>query len=238
MIAVIPARSGSKGVKNKNIRLVGDKHLLAYSIIAARMIPEVERVIVSTDSKEYADISKNYGAEVPFLRPSIISSDKSTDFEVFKHAIDWLKENEKKIPELLIHFRPTTPLREPKILKDAIKFFKKNINIASSLRSGHLAPESPFKWFMKDENNFFKPLKGTLTPQSVNLPRQTFPNVYIPNGYIDIIKSSTVIEDNTLHGSKMLVFETPFSAEVDTEDDFKFLKYYLEQNRSIYNNLY
>jgi N-acylneuraminate cytidylyltransferase len=232
MIAIIPARSGSKGVPGKNIKLLGGIPLFAFSIIAAKMMPSVSRVIVSTDSEEYAQIAIEYGAEVPFLRPNEISGDKSTDFDLFLHALNWFKENENLIPEYILHLRPTTPLRNPQIMEDAVKLFFENKNLASSLRSGHSAPESPYKWFLKDENNYFKGLRDDLTPEKVNLPRQSFPSVYIPDGYIDILKSSVILDSGTLHGDKMLVFESPFCVEVDTKDDFEFLEFQIEKEGS------
>ena len=232
MIAIIPARSGSKGVPGKNIKLLGGIPLFAFSIIAAKMMPSVDRVIVSTDSEEYAQIAKDYGAEVPFLRPNEISGDKSTDFDLFLHALNWFKENENLIPEYILHLRPTTPLRNPQIMEEAVKLFLENKNLASSLRSGHPAPESPYKWFLKDENNYFKGLRDDLTPEKVNLPRQSFPSVYIPDGYIDILKSSVILDSGTLHGDKMLVFESPFCVEVDTKDDFEYLEFQIEKEGS------
>ena len=232
MIAIIPARSGSKGVPGKNIKLLGGIPLFAFSIIAAKMMPSVSRVIVSTDSEEYAQIAKRYGAEVPFLRPNEISGDKSTDFDLFLHALNWFKENENLIPEYILHLRPTTPLRNPQIMEEAVKLFFENINLASSLRSGHSAPESPYKWFLKDENNYFKGLRDDLTPEKVNLPRQSFPSVYIPDGYIDILKSSVILDSGTLHGDKMLVFESPFCVEVDTKDDFEYLEFQIQKEGS------
>jgi len=232
MIAIIPARSGSKGVPGKNIKLLGEIPLFAFSIIAAKMMPSVSRVIVSTDSEEYAEIAKEYGAEVPFLRPNEISGDKSTDFDLFLHALNWFKENENLIPEFILHLRPTTPLRNPKIMEDAIKLFNENKNIATSLRSGHSAPESPYKWFLKDDNNYFMGLRDDLTPEKVNLPRQSFPSVYIPDGYIDILKSSVILSTGTLHGDKMLVFESPFCVEVDTKDDFEYLEFQIKKEGS------
>jgi len=232
MIAIIPARSGSKGVPRKNIKLLGELPLFAYSIIAAKMMPSVSRVIVSTDSEEYAEIAKKYGAEVPFLRPNEISGDKSTDFDLFLHALNWFKENENLIPEYILHLRPTTPLRNPQIMEEAVKLFNENKNLASSLRSGHSAPESPYKWFLKDENNYFKGLREDLTPEKVNLPRQSFPLVYIPDGYIDILKSSVILSTGTLHGDKMLVFESPFCVEVDTKDDFEYLEFQIQKEGS------
>ena len=232
MIAIIPARSGSKGVPGKNIKLLGGIPLFAFSIIAAKMMPSVSRVIVSTDSEEYAQIAKDYGAEVPFLRPNEISGDKSTDFDLFLHALNWFKENENLTPEYLLHLRPTTPLRNPKIMEDAVKLFIENKNLASSLRSGHSAPESPYKWFLKDDNNYFKGLRDDLTPEKVNLPRQSFPSVYIPDGYIDILKSSVILTTGTLHGDKMLVFESPYCVEVDTKDDFEYLEFQIKKEGS------
>jgi len=232
LIAIIPARSGSKGVPGKNIKLLGGVPLFVFSIIAAKMMPSVSRVIVSTDSDEYGEIAKSYGAEVPFLRPIDISGDKSTDYELFLHALNWFKENENILPEFLLHLRPTTPLRDPVIMEEGVKLFLENVERATSLRSGHIAPESPYKWFLKDENNYFKGLRDDLTPEKVNLPRQSFPQVYIPDGYIDILKSYVILNTGTLHGDKMLVFESPFCVEVDTNNDFEYLEFQIEKEGS------
>lgn len=230
-IAIIPARSGSKGVPDKNIQNLREFPLLAYSIAAAKMVPEVKRIIVSTDSEHYAEIARRYGAETPFLRPAEISGDKSSDLEVFQHAIKWFSLNEEKIPEYILHLRPTTPLRDPKIISQALDVFLKSKE-ATSLRSGYLAPESPFKWFLKDENGFFKGLRDDFDSEKVNLPRQSFPEVYIPDGYIDIVKSSCILERHQLHGNKMLIFESPRCYEIDTVEDFEFLSYQLQKDGS------
>lgn len=231
IVAIIPARSGSKGVPGKNIKLLGGHPLIAFSIAAAKMTPGIDRVIVSTDSAEYAAIAKKYGAETPFLRPADISDDKSTDIDLFIHSLNWFIENEKKVPEFLMHLRPTTPLRDPNIMQKAIELFH-NKQEASSLRSGHLAPESPFKWFLKDELGYFKGLRDDLTPEKVNLPRQSFPAVYMPDGYVDIIRSSCILNEGSLHGNNMLVFESPYCVEVDTKDDFDYLEFQLEKEGS------
>lgn len=238
IVAIIPARSGSKGVPGKNIKPLGGLPLFAFSIIAAKMMPSVSRVIVSTDSIEYSEIAKEYGAEVPFLRPIEISGDKSTDYDLFLHALNWFKDNENFNPSYLLHLRPTTPLRDPQIMEDAVKLFYENKNIATSLRSGHSAPESPYKWFLKDDRNYFKGLRDDLTPEKVNLPRQSFPQVYIPDGYIDILKSSVILENKTLHGDKMLVFESPFCVEVDTNDDFEYLEFQIKKEGSSLKNFH
>ena len=237
-IALIPARSGSKGVKDKNIKILEGFPLLAYSIAAAKMTQGIDRVIVTTDSKKYADIAKKYGAETPFLRPKLISKNKSSDLEFFEHCIEWLIVNENYVPDNIIHLRPTTPIRDPELVSEAINILSLNKN-ATSLRSGHKAPESPFKWFLKDENNFFKGLKEGLTPDMVNMPRQGFPDVFIPDGYVDIIKPNVIKETGTLHGQNMLIFESPRSFEIDEKEDFDYINFLLKKQKdhSIINYL-
>ena len=232
LVAIIPARSGSKGVPGKNINLLGGIPLFAFSIIAAKMMKGVDRIVVSTDSEEYARIANSYGAETPFLRPNDISGDKATDFELFEHALEWFDLNENFHPDFIVHLRPTTPLRDPSIMNNALDLFMDKKGEASSLRSGHAAPESPYKWFLKDENDYFKGLRDDLTPEKINLPRQSFPPVYVPDGYIDILKSAVIINENTLHGDKMLVFESPHCVEVDTIEDFKYLEYQIKNEGS------
>ena len=224
-IAIIPARSGSKGVPDKNIKLLGRYPLIAYSIAAAKLAG-IPRVIVSTDSEQYAEFAKRYGAEVPFLRPVELSEDNSTDYELMLHAMTWLSREEGEIAEFWVHLRPTTPLRVPKILKDAMICIQVHQE-AHSLRSAHQAPESPFKWFLRDQLGFFKGLRDDLTPEKVNLPRQSFPTMYVPDGYVDIVRSSWVLAKSNLHGDKMFVFESPVCTEVDTLSDFEFLEYQL-----------
>ncbi len=230
VLAIIPARSGSKGVPGKNITLLGGHPLIAFSIAAAKLAG-IERVLVSTDSEEYASVAMRYKAEIPFMRPAEISSDQSTDFEFMRHAMDWMVEKENSAPEYWLHLRPTTPLRDPQILKDALELIQQHPE-ASSLRSGHEAPESPFKWFLKDDEGFFKGLREDLTPEKVNLPRQTFPKMYNPDGYVDIVRSSHVLHNTTLHGEKMLVFESPQCGEIDKQEDFEYLEYQIRKHGS------
>ena len=113
IIAIIPARSGSKSVKDKNIALLSGYPLIAYSIVAAKKSELIDRIIISTDSEEYQKIALQYGAEVPFLRPTEYSTDTSTDRDFLIHAMNWLEENERQAPEYWVHLRPTTPLRDP-----------------------------------------------------------------------------------------------------------------------------
>ena len=230
VIAIVPARSGSKGVPNKNIKQLCGHPLLAWSIAAAKL-SGIERVIVSTDSEDYANIAIKYGGEVPFLRSKDISSDSSTCFEFMRHAMDWCEENDSDLPEYWVHLRPTTPLRDPNLIQKAIRIIKESDSL-DSLRSAHEVPESPFKWFLKDDNNMFEGLREDLSPEKVNEPRQNFPKVFNPNGHIDIVKASHVLNSSNLHGDKMFVFVTPNTSEIDTSDDFEYIEYQIDKEGS------
>lgn len=228
-VAIIPARGGSKGVPKKNIKLLGGYPLIAYSIIASKLSSKIERTIVSTDSQEIADIAVSYGAEVPFLRPSEIAQDNSTDLQLFQHAINWFKESESVVSDLLVHLRPTTPLRIPSEIDRAITHIEEHPD-ASSLRSAHELPEPPQKMFQINEKGFFEGFfPDDPRPGYYNLPRQLFPKAYHPNGYVDIIKTNIVQKTKFLYGSDIAAFVTPFVVEVDKAEDFQYLEYQLNR---------
>lgn len=213
MIAIIPARSGSKGIKDKNITDVCGFPLIAYSIMAARMCEGINRIIVSTDSEVYANIARKYGAEIPFLRPKEISGAKAQDIEYLDHALQYLGETEGEIPEYLVLLRPTTPIRDIKLLQQALAVIKKN-ETASALVSVHCANECPYKWMKISKNGYLEsPFQG-MRPDDVNLPRQSFEKVFIPDGYIDVLKSETILQEHCVYGDKAL----PFLVEQDVID--------------------
>ena len=226
--AIIPARSGSKSIKDKNLSLLGDYPLLAYSIAAAKLTPGIQRVIVSTDSFHYAKLAKKYGAEIPFLRPKELSMDNSTDYDFMSHAISWFDQYSDQTPKYWVHLRPTTPLRDPSIITDALSVFQSRDD-ATSLRSGHLSPESPFKWLRKNKDGFLTSIIGDDTNlDKYNGPRQSFPDVLIPNGYVDILKSSLIRDKKLLHGDKVLAFETAFCNELDAIEELELLHFQLQ----------
>jgi CMP-N,N'-diacetyllegionaminic acid synthase len=232
-LAIIPARGGSKGVPRKNACLLGGYPLIAYSIAVAAMSEQIERVLVSTDSEEIAAIARYYGAEVPFLRPSQHSQDNSTDRGFLLHAMHWFIDNNENLPEYWVHLRPTTPFRDPVIVGQAIMQIM-NHSDSTSLRSGHVAPESPFKWFLRDDNGYFKGIRNDEpAAEYYNLPRQAFPDVYIPDGYVDILKASFVLNSESLHGERMLGFVSPVCHELDTGNDLALLEFQLQKEGSL-----
>lgn len=237
IIAVIPARSGSKGVPDKNIKMLVGKPLIAYSISAAIKSKLIDRVIVSTDSDEYASISKDYGAEVPFIRPNEYSGDDSTDYDFVKHLLDWLAKNGGNTPDYIIHLRPTTPLRDPSILDSAIEKFMNN-GEATSLRSAHEMSETAYKQF-ELEGKYFKTIcTGSFDLDDANNSRQSFPKTYSPNGYVDILRTSHILENHLLHGNRVMGYVTDFAIEVDTIDDFEFLEWRINKSDEIIKKLF
>lgn len=231
IIAIIPARSGSKGVPDKNIKLLGGFPLIQWSIEACKKSKLIERVIVSTDSIEYKNLSESLGADAPFLRPEEISKDSSTDLEFVQHTLDWLDTHRSK-PDFLVHIRPTTPLRDPKVIDSAINQFISQPSY-TALRSVHEMSETSYKNFEISKN-------GTLVTvfdhksdlDASNLGRQFFPKTFIPNGYVDVLRTSFISEKNLLHGNKVMPFITKEICEIDSEEDFNFLKYQISVDSS------
>ena len=196
---IIPARGGSKGIPKKNIVLVNKIPLIAYSIFIARKSKKINNIYVSTDSEEIAKVAEFFGAKIPFLRPKHLASDDSSDKEVFVHFFKEAKKLNISITKEIVHLRPTTPGRDIKIVDKAIENYF-STKKCTSLRSAHESNLTPHKWFnLKDGN--FEPLIGNSSNKEVtNMPRQYFPKVYIPNGYIDIVKYSTFEHDGKFHG--------------------------------------
>ena len=228
IIALIPARGGSKGIKNKNIIKLKGKHLIYYSIKIAKKVKLINKIFVSTDSIKIKKISEKYGAIVPFKRPKKFAKDKSTDLEVFKHFYNWYKKNYKKKIDLIIHLRPTTPFRKTETLIKAIKIIKKNKSF-SSLRSFSKSNFSPFKTWIKDKD-LAKPLFNySIKGREVHsLGRQFLPNTYKHLGYVDIIKPELTLKFNSMIGKKVYFFEIDEKTEkfidLDTKEDLRKLK--------------
>ena len=237
IVAVIPARSGSKGVPHKNIRPLAGKPLLAYSIQAAKKSSLINRVILSTDSMKYANLAKEYGAEAPFLRPTELSGDKSTDYDWVKHLLNWLVENEGNAPEYLVHLRPTNPLRDPEIIDSAIEKFMNNSE-ATALRSAHEMPETAYKMCEIDGGYIKSICDGSFDHDNANKPRQLFPTTFTPNGYVDVMRTSYINENKLLHGNRVMAFITSIAYDVDTLDDFELLEYMVEKDNTIFQSLF
>ena len=236
-IAIIPARSGSKEVPDKNIRIVCGHSLIAYSIQAGLLAKNIDRVIVSTDSESYATIAKQCGAEVPFLRPAEISTDFSTDYEFVKHFLDWLKVSEEKIPEYIVHLRPSTPLRDPAVVAAAVEVFHKDKE-ATALRSVHEMSESAYKCFCIKSGRLVDLASGSSDLEEANNARQSFPKTYHGNGYVDVLRSEFVLTQGRIHGDRILAYVTDVIHEVDSETDFDYIPYQIYRDQTLVGRLF
>ncbi len=205
VLALIPARAGSKGVPGKNILKVGGRPLITYSIDHALASKYITRTIVSTDGEDIAQVARDAGAEVPFMRPAAFAGDQSPDIDVFRHALEFLSKSEGVLPDIIVHLRPTGPIRRVEIIDQAIEMVLADDD-ADSLRSVSLATESPFKMWLMD-GKYMKPLM-TLPdrPEAHSTARQYLPKAYWQNGYLDITRPKTVLEKNSMVGDTPLCF--------------------------------
>jgi len=222
LTAIIPARGGSKGVPRKNTKLLHDHPLISYSIMACKMSVMIDKVVVSTEDDEIAQIAESYGAEI-LERPVEYAQDNSTDWQVIDHFFQSYSVDD------VVYLRPTTPLRNPDNIDDCIEFYLENRNRMSGLRSMHELPESPYKVFKLTEDGycvgFFEDFNGI--KDYSNLPRQNFPKAYQPNGYIDIAKRETVESGTSSFATTILPYISEFVTEVDTEYEFDLLTHQL-----------
>lgn len=223
ILAIIPARGGSKGLPGKNLRPLLNHPLISYSILAAQKSPSINRVIVSTDDEEIANIALKYGAEVPVMRPSKYADDHSTDFEVINHMICWLNNNENYQPEIVAFLRPTSPLRNVKHIEESIT--KISLSDCDSLRIVTDAPLTPYKmWTINDFNLPMIPmLNDSNINEPFNQPRQILPIKYWQIGYLDLIKIETLKIKKSVSGMNILPFyvSQEYSVDIDNIEDFK-----------------
>lgn len=215
-IAIIPARGGSKGIPRKNIIELGGKPLLAYSIATALACPAIERTIVSTDDEEIAAVARQFGAEVPFLRPVELAQDDTVDYPVFLHALTWLSDNENYTPELVVHLRPTSPFRRDGLIAEALAKLNRHPE-ADCLRTINEAPVTPYKMWRKD-GAYMRPFAQLDGVESYNMPRQDLPEVYWHNGVLDVIRSRTILDQGSISGTRIIHLEMDDRDVVDIDN--------------------
>jgi len=228
VVCVIPARGGSKGVPRKNIKILGSKPLIAYTIEQALQSKYIDRIVVSTEDREIADISRQYGAEVPFMRPVVLAGDQVATIDVLLHAINWLEED-KYAFDIIVLLHTTTPLRAVKDIDSCIEMLlgTKADNIFSVTE----AHRNPYFNMVEINQNGKVQLskKGTFTS------RQSAPKVYDMNSSIyvwwkDLLKKETKI---FLENSQVYVMPKIRSIDIDDDIDFRIAEVVMaEQNRN------
>jgi CMP-N,N'-diacetyllegionaminic acid synthase len=204
VLALIPARGGSKSVPRKNLLPVAGKPLIAYSIAHALGCPAITRTIVSTDDDEIATVAQQFGAQVPFRRPAEWATDSATDLQVFRHALSFLQDLGYS-PELVVHFRPTGPVRHLHLIEQAIGLMLAHPE-ADSLRSVSLAEQTPYKMWRVEGSYLRQALELPGFPESHSMPRQRLPAIYWQNGYVDLVRPNTILKLDSMVGKVVLPF--------------------------------
>ncbi len=224
MLAIIPARGGSKGVKNKNIKLLQNKPLIAHTIIEAINSKKIDRIIVSTDSERIAEVSLKYGAEVPFLRPSNISLDSSPILENYKFALKYLEENGKDYKSF-VALQPTSPFRNTEDINEAVNIFINNNvdSVISFVKENH-----PIEWnrLVRKDKTFFEFMESPI------YNRQIYNDIFRFNGAVYVFKKSLIM-NNKMYSENSMAYIMPASRslDIDTEDDFLFAEFLMEKNQ-------
>jgi YrbI family 3-deoxy-D-manno-octulosonate 8-phosphate phosphatase len=223
VLVVIPARGGSKGLPRKNIRSFAGFPLIAYSIAAGLQAQSVTRTIVSTDDPEIAAVAREYGAEVPFLRPAEIAQDLTQDLPVFQHALRWLAEQEGYQPEVVVQLRPTSPIRPRPLVDEAVQLLLAHPEV-DSVRGIVPSGQNPHKMWKVDQNGQMRPLlavEGLAEPY--NAPRQALPATFWQTGHVDAIRPATILEKNSMSGTVILPvhIEPRYTVDIDSLFDLQ-----------------
>ncbi len=223
ILALIPARGGSKSIPRKNIKPLAGYPLLAYSITAAMQSRLVTRTVVSTDDDEIACTAQSYGAEAPFLRPAEFARDDTTDLPVFIHALHWLREKENYQPDIVVQLRPTSPLRPPGCVDQALQILIEHPE-ADSVRGVIPSGQNPYKMWRVDDQGHMTPLLSVPgLEEPYNAPRQALPLSYWQTGHIDAIRLSTILKKNSLSGDVILPLQLDprYAVDIDTLRDWQ-----------------
>lgn len=217
ILAVIPARGGSKGIPRKNIKDLAGKPLIAWTIETAKVSSVFDRIIVSTDDQEIAVIARQFGADVPFLRPQELSTDTATSIDVVLHLIQWLQENEHYSPDYLMLLQPTSPFRSSADITQVIQLMQTNQEADAIISV--TAVDHPVQWLRKMEAD------GKLLPLDetpLKLRRQDAQQIYQLNGSIYLIKTETFVKDKTFLPAKTFGYIMPEEKSIDIDTPWNF----------------
>jgi N-acylneuraminate cytidylyltransferase len=238
VLALIPARGGSKSIPRKNIRLFAGAPLIAFSVAAGLAAETVTRVLLSTDDEQIANIARHYGAEAPFLRPESISQDNTPDLPVFQHALSWLETNEDYHPDIVVQLRPTSPLRRVWHIDQAVYRLLERPE-ADAVRTVCIPFQNPFKMWQIGSDGLLKPLIQTSFDEPFNMPRQLLPEVYWQTGYVDATWTDTILTKNSMTGEAILPLVIPPSdwIDIDSPDDWRRAERLLESGEISFEDL-
>jgi len=224
ILGTICARAGSKGLKNKNIRELAGKPLIAYTIEYLSNWRDADRIVCSTDSEKIAEIAKKYGAEIPYIRPAELASDKTSKLQVLQHLVNFCEKQNKIKYDIIVDLDPTAPLRKKRYLEESFKKFIESD--AYNLYSVCKSKKNPYFNMVEVDKLGY----AHLCKQSDVVRRQDAPAVFEMNASIYIYKRDFLLNTNTLHSDKTIIYEMPdiASFDIDNEIDFLFIEFLLK----------
>lgn len=220
VLALIPARGGSKGIPRKNIKILAGKPLIAWTIEEAKKSKYIDRLILSSEDQEIIQVAKEFGCEVPFIRPAQLAKDETPSIDVIINAVEWIEINQNQKFDILILLQPTSPLRNSNQIDAAIDDFVSDPRNKCLVSVKEVA-ESPFWMKIIDDDNF---LRNFILPKNNYKRRQDLPNIYILNGAIYIMRTADFMNyksfdvDNTIP----FIMDKKTSIDIDSEEDFVF----------------
>ena len=228
-VAFIFARGGSKGLPGKNIRLLDGKPLIAWSIGHAQAIPEIRRVIVSTDSEEIAKVAIEYGAEVPFIRPLELAMDNSPEWVAWRHALNYVMQDEGKLPNAMISLPATAPLRSTGDIEKCLNEFEKGLaDVVITVSEAHRSP-----YFNMVKEKYDGCVELVIPQQNVVTRRQDSPFVYDIATVAYVVKPGFVLNQQSLFEGKVKAVHIPKerAIDIDTLFDFKIAEILLSESK-------
>lgn len=226
VLALITARGGSKGIPRKNIVPLAGKPLIAWTIEAARQSPSVDRVVVSTDDPEIAEISRAFGAEAPFLRPAELAQNDSPHIDTIIHGVKWMEERQGYTPDYVLLLQPTSPLRTSDDIEAAVALAVGKQ--ADAVVSVCLSPAHPYLMRRVEADGKLKEYEPR--PPGY-LRRQVLPPVYVENGAIYLVDREVLVRDRSWYSNKTYAYIMPAerSIDVDTMWDLKLAAWLLTE---------
>ncbi len=240
VLALIPARGGSKSIPMKNIADFAGHPLIAYSIAAGLAAETVNRVIVSTDDEEISKVSRFYGAETPFLRPGKYAQDHTLDLPVFSHALQWLAAEEGYQPDIIVQLRPTSPFRRVRHIDEAVYRLIERPE-ADSIRTVCIPFQNPFKMWRIKPDGYMLPIGVDLgiKEEPYNQPRQLLPEIYWQTGYVDVVWADTILSKSSMTGDSILplVIDPSEWVDIDSPDDWRRAEMMIENGEVTINDL-
>ena len=248
VLAIIPARGGSKGFPGKNLAKVGGKSLFEHAASVLNKTKTVNRIIVSTDSEKIAEHAQTIGLEVPFMRPAELAEDAVTDCPVFQHALSWLKNTDNYIPDIIVQVAIVAPfafkrnqegtgnmsstwnyIPRDTIIDQVVSMLSEKKGL-DSVRTVHIQRETPYTMW-KFDGDQIHPFIDTMAEEIYNMPRQKHPPVYLQNGYAIASRYQTIMEKNSMHGEAIggYVVDCDYFVDIDHYEDIELAELLYQQ---------